>query len=71
MIIWADKIAIVWGGVVFVVILWMANNAAAFDDAMLHSDLAFQLVLKLVLPVWLLLRGLDWIAGGPRRRRGY
>lgn len=69
--IWADRVAIVWGGVVFAALLFLSDSSDKFDHAMLATTFGIQAVLKLILPVWLLLRGIDWVLGGPRHRRGY
>lgn len=69
--IWADRVAVVWAGVVFAALLWISESADKFDHWMLETNDGIRAVLVLILPVWLLLRSLDWVAGGPGRRRGY
>ena len=69
--IWADRVTLVWAGVVFAALLFLSDSADKFDHAMIETTFGVQAVLKLILPVWLLLRGIDWIFGGPRHRRGY
>jgi len=69
--IWADRVAVVWAGIVLAAILWISDSADKFDHAMLGTTFGIELMLKTVLPVWLILRAIDWVTGGPKRRRTY
>lgn len=58
-VIWADRVAIVWGALICV--LYFAGG--------LTSDATWQVALVYVLLPWGLLRGLDWIISGGLRWR--
>ena len=68
--IWADRIAIVWAGVIFAIIfaMWFsAGDPAGFVGAALSLG-ALKIIAVFVLPIWLVLRGVDWLATGNLRR---
>lgn len=60
--IWADRVAVVWAVVVYAVVFFFLPPHA--DTA---GELAFRLGAFVVLPAWLLMRGLDWIFSGTWR----
>lgn len=66
---WADKLAILWAFVVMLAVVWVASPSyAAFHSAHSLFTIARGLLI-LVGPVWIFLRLVDWLIGGPRRRR--
>lgn len=66
---WADKVTAIWAGIVFAALLFISRDFGAFMHWM--DIQGIRIVLTLIAPIWLLLRGFDWVAGGPGRRRGY
>jgi hypothetical protein len=61
---WCDKLAVIWFAFLFLL-------------ALLHSGLPIAIAhlfdpttWAVVLVPWLFLRAIDWITGGPNRRRG-
>ena len=64
--IWADKLAIFWAGIFYLAVLMM-YAASGFT---LGLGVAFSMFLWVVAPVWIVLRGLDWLFGGPAHRHG-
>lgn len=67
-IAWCDKVAFVWGAVVYLLLFLMwSPNIAGFFGAALSMD-SLRLALYTILPVWLFLRFIDLLAGGPSRR---
>ena len=67
--IWADRIAIVWALVVALCVLLASAPHYEAGFAALVTE-GWRIALITVAPVWLLLRALDWMTGGPYRRRG-
>jgi hypothetical protein len=69
---WADRVAIALFGAVtlFALLLGMGNPESGTGPwwGLLFAAEA-DLALKIVLPVWLMLRLVDFCAGGPQRRR--
>jgi hypothetical protein len=69
--IWADRWTILIG-IIFLFFLFfitVPNNPAAFSNEWMHT-LGFVLA-RTVLPLWIVLRLIDFAIGGPRHRRGY
>lgn len=64
--IWADRLALVWAVIVYGVLALVGAFAPENPGASnaLHA-------LFFVIPPWVILRLLDLMAGGPRRRRSY
>lgn len=70
---WCDKVALIWGGFLFVILA-----AAWRGPILLPSDQypplwlgAWQFGWWIVGIPWLILRLIDFAAGGPWRRRGF
>lgn len=63
-VIWADRVAVVWAGVVYAFMLY-AIAMGSPTEAEVWQAVWIPLVVA-VLPAWLFLRGLNWIAGGRR-----
>lgn len=69
--IWADRVALILVMLV-VAILWLLAAPGAFVHSLLSLDMLMNFwrpVLTPVLLIWLILRAIDLIIGGPRRRR--
>lgn len=67
---WADKLGVLWAGIAYFVLFMLGG---ANPDPTTPSILSWgitQSMLIIILPVWLLARGVDWIMGGPSQRRG-
>lgn len=62
---WADKAGLLWAFVVYAFFFIIAGHRELLFTLGVTRDLAI-----LILPVWIFLRGIDWILGGPARRRG-
>lgn len=65
MFCWADKLGVLWAFVVCVFLLAMAEDKSAILTWPVIHDL-----LIVIVPVWLFLRLIDWLIGGPARRHG-
>lgn len=74
--IWADKAALVMAGFILVVailsslVLFIGVGTVGdvrLDQVLLAWTIMFELVVAL--PLWLVLRAIDWFNGGPQRRR--
>ena len=59
---WIDRLAIVWGGALWLLLVALSGVQHLVDSGVLGTVLIFA-----GFP-WMLLRGLDWAAGGPTRR---
>ena len=75
--IWADRIGLAFvafiaaAAVALSVILFIAIGSGMMSDGRLNGDIALWsgiAEVALALPLWLLLRGIDLLFGGPRRR---
>jgi hypothetical protein len=69
--IWADRVALILL-LLIVAILWLLAAPGAFVHSFLSFDMMMNFwrpVLTPVLLIWLMLRAIDLIIGGPRRRR--
>jgi hypothetical protein len=65
--IWADRLALAWA----VIVYGLLALAGAFGDYPdVHPGHNAVQALYFVLPVWAVLRLIDFITGGPARRRG-
>lgn len=68
---WADRVGVLWAFVVFAFFFIMAGGnpdpgaRALLFTAPVLGDLAI-----IILPVWVFFRLIDWVSGGPSRRRG-
>jgi hypothetical protein len=62
--IWADKLFLV---LAFLIVGFILVIGGHFETMTVGGWGNF--ALKILLPIWVVLRGLDWIAGGPARRR--
>ena len=63
---WADRIAMVWAVIVVGGIMLLQGGDGVSQTAMPAYG---ELLTKIVAPVWIFLRLLDLITGGPRRRK--
>jgi len=63
---WADKLGVLWAFVVVGFLLAMAGDKSAIVTWPVIHDL-----LIVIVPVWVFFRLVDWLTGGPARRRGY
>ena len=61
--IWADRLTIFLAGIFYLAVVMMY----AASGIPIESGPLFMMFLWIVLPVWLVLRGLDWLIGGQRR----
>jgi hypothetical protein len=69
---WADKIVLVltlFIGIAATVI-WSGSSDPDWPRQMV-VDCYVPLGLKVFLPLWIFLRAIDWMTGGPSRRRGW
>lgn len=64
--IWADKLAVVAAIVLLGFLALMAKAVWSAD----FLDLYWEVAIRTVIPLWIGLRVLDWLAGGPSRRGG-
>ena len=62
---WADKLGVLWGLIVVLFFVAIAEHKAG-----LFTPVPFAEMMVFVIPVWIVLRIIDWIAGGPERRHG-
>lgn len=69
---WADKLGTVWACVVVGIVLALQERGGFLKSIDTESGLAqwFRLFALVVLPVWVILRLMDWVAGGPAKRKG-
>jgi hypothetical protein len=63
--IWADKLTIFWAGIFYLAVFMMdaASNIPTTIDPLL------MMFVWVVAPVWVVLRMIDWLFGGPAYRR--
>lgn len=66
---WADKLAVMWAGflIFFWSIMWLPDLSGYL--AMVLSPDGIRAIAFLVVPPWLLLRGIRWTFGGTRVAR--
>lgn len=62
---WADKLGVLWAFVVYLFFIVIAQDRAGLFTPGPTLDLLF-----IIAPVWIFFRLIDWIAGGPARRKG-
>jgi hypothetical protein len=64
---WADRVAIVWGGIVYFVLMvfWLVDGIGAYFHMLFSYPGALGIFAFLIAPVWLFLRGIRWISRGP------
>lgn len=65
--IWADRVALVWGGLLWGVMALLASGHGSSGDA-LNIEVIKAVLLLAGVP-WLLLRGIDFVFHGPERRQ--
>lgn len=71
--IWADKIPLAIGAIIMLALIGLHgtigdNSPIPWDAVWVVAQVLFW---KIMLPIWIGLRVFDFLAGGPRRRRGY
>ena len=66
---WADKIGVTWAFLVYFALFALSNDKGAAVTWFFSFD-GLKLLLIVIAPIWLILRLIDWIGGGPQRRRG-
>jgi hypothetical protein len=79
MMCWADKIAL-WLGAILAVALWLLHSigtpaedtpvVTSFQLLSVFAEAWWLVASKTILPLWIVLRVFDALAGGPARRRG-
>lgn len=66
---WADKITALWAFIIYFGLFAFSNDKSAALEWFFTWE-GSKLLLILVLPIWAILRVIDWIAGGPAKRSG-
>ena len=67
---WADKLGVLWAFLVVLFVLILAPDRGVASAALVSGE-GLKLLAIVILPVWVFFRLIDWLTGGPARRRGY
>lgn len=68
---WCDKLALVWAMILVGMILFL-QQPGGFERSLQSENVGewWNLLLRLVVVPWVILRGIDLVCGGPARREG-